>query len=654
MKKYSLAFLLICFLINVEAQDIGFPFGSTYKDLAFTPIPRDSSADAIVLQEFGEAYIESGGNNNLIFEYHTKIKILKKAGLKFADIEIPLYKGESDEERIHKIQASSFTLENGSMKETPLDQKNIFTENKNTRWTIKKFAIPNVQVGSVIEFIYTLESPFIFKFRNWEFQSEIPKVSSEYWARIPANYTYNVTLAGYLKLSKNEGSLIKDCFTPGGYKADCSLMKYGMKNIPAFTEEDYMTARSNHVSAINFELSEIRYFSGSVNRITKEWKDADDELRKHQNFGVQLKRGKDIGEDHLKIALAGETDPLEKAKKVYNFIRDWYSWNGTPGMFSDTGVKKSFEKKTGNVGDINLTLIAALRYAGFNVEPVILSTRENGLPIEIHPVITDFNYVVAKVNIGDKSWLADATDDFVPFGVLPIRCINGKGRVLGEKESSWIELKPSDRAKKYSVINLKLHDDGMMRGSVETTYMGYDAISKRKELYSFNDTTAYIKDLDEKIGSVEIRNSALSNVSDVEKSLIQKLKVEAEVFQKPAQNFLLNPLFMEGWKENPFKSQERLYPVDFGAPIESTVIVNMEYPKDFEVVDLPDRIGLTLPNSGGRFMYEVQNVENKIVLSATLSINKSVYTANEYHYLKELFSRMIQAYQQDLLFKKKT
>jgi hypothetical protein len=106
-------------------------------------------------------------------------------------------------------------------------------------------------------------------------------------------------------------------------------------------------------------------------------------------------------------------------------------------MYSESGIKKAFDNKTGNVGDINLSLIAALKYANLDVEPMMLSTRDNGLVTEIYPVITEFDYVVAKLNIGDKVYLLDATDQYYPFGLVPVRCLNGKGRVMGNKESYW-------------------------------------------------------------------------------------------------------------------------------------------------------------------------------------------------------------------------
>ena len=651
--KSILLFVFCLSLFSALAQDHGFPFGqATYRELDMKVYDKDSSAVAVILNEFGEGYIEDDNEYNLLFEYHVRIKILKQEGVEKANIEIPLHKQEGRIEKIRLITASAFNLENGTMKETKLEFKNIFIENSNKFWGMQKFAIPNVRAGTVIEYSYILETPFKFNFRTWTFQDDIPKIKSEFWATIPANYTYNITLRGFLKLSKQENELIRKCFYQGN--ADCALLKYAMQDIPSFIEEDYMTAKSNFLSAINFELAEFKSFNGGTFKYTKEWKDVDLELRREEKFGLQLKRGKDIVDEHVELAMLGESDPLLKAQKIFEFIKGWYQWDDVYGMYSEYGIKKAFNNKKGNVGDINLTLIAALRYAGLNADPIILSTRNNGLPIEIHPVLSDFNYVMAKVSIGDKSYLLDATDDFTPFGLIPMRCLNGKGRVLGEKESYWLELKPADKSKQVSMLNLKLDKDGAMRGTINYNYYGYGAVNKRKEISQFETEEAYFTDLKSKLHKTHILKSELINTNDILKPLIEKFDVEIETFEDlNASSFLFNPFIETLLKTNPFKAKERFFPVDFGVPIDKSIIISLEYPDNLELTEVPEKVALALPNAGGRYLFSIQNIGNKILLNNSLSVNRITYSPEEYHYLKELYSRILQVQNTSLVFKKK-
>jgi hypothetical protein len=344
---------------------------------------------------------------------------------------------------------------------------------------------------------------------------------------------------------------------------------------------------------------------------------------------------------------------MAKAQKIYDFIKGWYRWNDVYGKYSEFGIKKAFDAKVGNVGDINLSLIAALKYAGITVEPLLLSTRENGLPTEVYPVMSDFNYVVAKAIIANKSYLLDATDDFYPFGLLPERCLNGKGRVVGAKESYWQDLVPSERQRVTSLVNLNLSNEGMS-GSVQYTYSGYAAVDERKKIKKFSSEQEYINSITNRLHDITVTKFALENVDNLNKPLVVLLDVDVEVGGLlGGGSFLFSPFIVDQWKRNPFRSTERLYPVDFGAPLEEILILNLTYPSDFELDEIPAKVALKLPANGGHFIFEINDASNKLSMANTLVIAKPIFTSQEYHYLKELFNNVIATEQTQLVFKKK-
>ena len=78
-----------------------------------------------------------------------------------------------------------------------------------------------------------------------------------------------------------------------------------------------------------------------------------------------------------------------------------------------------------------------LEKAGFEVYPVLISTRDNGFVRENIAVSTQFNYVICLVRFGDKSVLLDGTDAFLGTCVLPERCLNGQGLMISKAGHSW-------------------------------------------------------------------------------------------------------------------------------------------------------------------------------------------------------------------------
>lgn len=648
---------LIIFLSPVFAFSQGhdFKFGTaSFPELNMKTYAPDTSAVAVVLNEFGEAYISSSSPNNLVYEFHSKIKILKPGGLKLADFTILLWKYSSQQmDLVSDIQASSFALDkNSGIVESKLDSKSIFTE-RSDDYSLKRFAIPNVRVGSVIEVRYRFETARIFNFKEWEFQDDIPKIRSEYWATIPANYVYNIALKGYLKLSKNDSEVLRDCFTPTGNKADCTRLKFAMENIPAFRTEEFLTAPKNYIAAITFELSEIKHFTGVVDKVTKDWKDVEDELRHNPSFGVQLKRGKDIMDNAVDQVTMLEKDPLKKAKAIYDFVKFNYQWNGKYNKYCDNGIKKAFDSKKGNVGDINLSLVAALRYADLDADPVILSTRANGFVTKLYPVMSDFNYVVAKVTVGGKAYLLDATDRYLPFGTIPIRCINGEGRVIGDRKTEWVDLTPSDKLKRTDYIAITIDKNGVTKGTMQTIHMGYRAVEQRKKIYDFDSVDEYKKDAANKESDLTILEHTVDNLDSLNMPLIEKYTIEFDDQDHDATVLLINPFINNRWKENPLKSTERFYPVDFAAPREERVTFQLNFPEDMEIVSAPTPVGLALPNNGGRYVLAVKQSPGSIVLSSWLAIDRTLYTATEYHYLRELFAQLVQTQSTDIMLRKK-
>jgi len=639
-------------LLSVSAQEHGFAFGKiTLSELDMNSYPKDTSASAVVLKEFGHAYIDSE-DWTVQLEYHVKIKILKQDGIEQGNVLVVLHRQAGKEEGIKNVVASSFNFEGGRIAESKLSPKEVFKQEVDNYTVVQRFAIPNVKVGSVIEYKYTLTSPWLRNFRTWEFQEDIPKSSSEFWATIPPYYTYNISLRGFLKLSTEESEILRNGFSNGAGTVDCSRMKYAMKDIPAFVEEKYMTAPSNYKAAVNFELLDIRHPDGRVEKITTEWTDAMDQLAADNRFGVQLRRAKNILGDDIAQAIVGVDDPIGKAKRVYDFVKQRFEWNGVYGIYSEHGLRKAMDLGKGNVGDINLTLVAGLVAADLNAEPVILSTRANGFPIELHPVLTDFNYVIARLVVDGKTYLLDATDDFLPFGLIPAKCINGKGRVVSEN-SSWQALDAPASLKSVSLMNVKVLADGTMSGHMDINYYNYEAVDQRKELSKLGDDQAYLARKMSGSNLTSVSNIVKESLGAYDKPLVIKFDFEGDAFDASGSHALLTPFLFDAWKENPFRSTERLYPVDFGIPLDQRSIMIIELPANYHVKSVAENVGVAMPNAGGRYIYQAKVEGSKVTISSNLVISRTFYTADEYHFLKELFSRVLQTQSADLVIEKR-
>lgn len=656
MTKRFLAIALALFTFgSSQAQD--FDYGKyTASDFSTTKSKIDSTANAEVIREFGRGQIQydaEDGNMFLDYTYHVKIKIFNKEGFTKGTVEIPLNIYTNEADRLTDIKATSYFDDNGVIVKTELDPKQIFTENKNRYLKLVKFTMPNLKPGSVIEYSYRIKKESIFNFSTWDFQDDIPKQYSEFVAYIPAIYNFNVSLKGPYKLSDQKGVVERECLRIAGSVMDCSKMTYIMSNIPAFLEESYMTSASNFKSAINFELSDVQHLRGGKSNITKTWKDVDYELTSERSFGGQMKQ-KDLFVKQIPVILQNTTDSLSKAQAIFAYIKKEIKWNNYLGKYSENEVKKALATHSGNVADINFALISALTAAGFNADAVILSTRQNGTVNNLYPVISEFDYVVAKVDIGGKSYLLDASEPLLPFGLLPMRCMNGRGRVVSlKKPSYWYDINASQKdATKYH-LDAKLGADGKIKGTLYVTSNGYTAYQKRERLAEAGSIDTYVEQLDEKNPSFSISKHQVFNADSLHKPFEEQYEVSIDQFDGTNFNRLFyNPNFLNRISSNPFNLSERTYPVDMGAATETRVTMNIELPEKMAFGETPKDVAMGLPENGGRYQTFTKLEDNKFSFSSLLQLNKPVYGPEEYLSLKEFFSRIIQQQKIDLVLQK--
>jgi len=651
MRQFLTLFLIFSIYTNSIAQT--FDFGKiSISDFSRTDL--DSNANAIVLNEFGRSSVFVDDYDNRIklqHEYHVLIRINNKEGFKKANFEIPSYKrGSYIRDYFDELKAVTYNLENGRIEKTELENKKVFRENYSAYLDLNKFTLPNIKEGSIIEVSYRTLEQDLFNFKTWEFQDDIPKIQSQYIAIIPASFAYNVVLRGPYKLTDQKAEALKEYIFLDGLRMDCSKLTYTMKNIPAFVEEDYMTSPTNFKSAIYYELESIFYPStGSKKTFSKTWKDVDTDLMNEKAFGGQLKKT-DLFKANLATIVSPTDSKLEKAKKIYNYINKQIKWNNYLGKYAESGIEKALEKRTGNIGDINLALVTALLAADLEAYPIILSTRRNGTPNALFPVLSDFDYVIACVDVDGVKYKLDASNPYLPFGELPLQCLNERGRIIYSKKSSdWFPLTVEESSDVSYVLEGALDEQSKIKGKLTISSKGNKAFLKRQHIAKFNSLEEYWEKLDEEMPNVTLTKSSIQNLEEIDQLLIEEFDVIVDVSKQMGQDvLLLAPNIIDRISYNPFKAQERTYPVDMGFKSKTLYSVKLTIPDHYEIAEKPQNASLALPESTAKYRYVTQVNGNQLEILQSLAFNKPIFSVDEYFSLKELYSRIIQQQKLDI------
>lgn len=647
MLKALIAGALVCVsvLTPVYAQKSPIKFGDIpLEDLKMKSYDKDSSASAVILVDYGEAYLQINMNTaTLNFERHVRIKILSKEGLKWADAEINLYKSGSTGEKVSKLKAATYNFEGGRMVQSTMSKDAVFEEKFNNYRNIQKFSLPNVKEGSVIEYSYTVVSEFFTEFPNWQFQYEIPVRWSEYWAIIPEFFTYERYMQGYTPVDSYETQ------SKGGSDYQATAHHWISKNVPAFKEEPYMTNEADYVSKINFALAYTQFPNQPVKEIMGSWQKLNNGLLEDESFGKAI-TGSHFLKKQAEAMTAGMTDPLKKIDTIYNYVKQTLEWDGTKDMVAGN-LKKIFEVKKGTVADINIALGSMLEKAGLNVEMVLLSTRDHGFIRQTYPMTKQFNYVICGVRLNDKFILLDATEKFLPIDALPERCLNGEGMVVSSTHHGWINIESKTKARTVTSAELVMDKEGELKGKLHFIRDGYDA-QRMRENYKSKGHETYLKDFSSG-KSWQIEKTEFQNIPLIKQSAKEIHDVTISDHASVAGNQIyINPFVLPQVQTNPFKLEKREYPVDFGAKIEKMYMFKLTIPEGYVADEIPAPKILSLPNNAARYVYNSSKVGNTLNITSTLQINKSMFVQDEYGALREFYNLIVAKQNEQIVLKK--
>ncbi|MEO9965828.1 MAG: DUF3857 domain-containing protein [Reichenbachiella sp.] len=677
MKSLLVLSLLSLLLLSNPAlgQPAPMKFGKiNLSDLQMKYYEKDSSASAVILCDYGVSKIEYAHREGwkLVTEVHRRIKILKKDGYEWADGEIYLYNQYGDKEKLNYLKGYTYNLQGKKIVKSKLEKSSIFEEKYSSNRDVTKFTMPDVKEGSVLEYSYIIVSDFLFNFDDWEFQSSIPVVWSEFRSKIPEYFIYKVVPQGFLPFHvatsemRPQNVTIAEAGTAQKFGAartesSVNLVSYReenkiwvVKDAPKFEKESFMTSSNNYISKVSYELAFIKEKNSPEIDYMGSWDKLNRRFLEASYFGEHLFRAWKLSNPIKDLPLEGLSDE-EKIAQVYGFVKSKVSWNGenrcTLKTTGDYSLKNPLSEGKGSAAEVNLILTTLLRKAGLRADPVILSTRNHGIVKKDFPMMDQFNYVICKVYIGDQYMLLDATDPYLPINTLPERCLNGSGFAISKDNPGWVNV--TSKAKKSTKISgaLVLDDEGMITGNLKYAYGGYSARIPRKEFLNSGEQTYVDNKMDN--SPWEVNSLDVENAKDLSQSFTENYDLEIESDNSGGASIIyISPMFDGKQESNPFKLEERKYPVDFGSTIEEMYYVTIEIPDGYVMEQSPTPLALALPEKSGNYKFQVTQLGNKLTVYSKLAINKIQFSSNEYAYLKEFFAQIISKQNEQIVLKK--
>ncbi len=670
--------LILCIAINhLVAQEApkvryGKPDLEELKMKTYLP---DTTSDAVILYDEGQSIVRFDGSSGafvLTYDRFVRIKILNQAGTSWGTFKIPIYSYNASKEEIMGINGITFNLDGEKPVKSEMKKDAVFQERENKYWESAKFSLPSVKVGSVIDLRYTIHSPFLWNLQPWTFQYSIPVKWSQYEVVYPEYFSYNHSTLGYHALNSkdfktqsqnisyttDESSSSNEYVGKGSEKVNrtisymANIYNYTAKDVPAINEEPYLTTIENYTTKIKFELSNIDYtkIGGDFKNFTTSWNDIVRKLIDDPDFGGQIKPGNFVKETVEKL-IAGKPSEKDKALAIYDYVQHNIKWDESKTYMPSKPLRKILDEKIGNSAEINLILLTMLQKAGISADPVILSTRSHGILTPVHASLSDCNYIIVRATIDNKPVLMDATEPNLPAGLLPYRCLNGKGVLVKTDLSEDIELTnvPSGT---NTMATLEIQH-GKLTGKILNKLIGLDAFDFRQEVKKAGGQNAQFKLLKEKSEGIEYLSYSYPKIdsiySDVNKTYDVNIESNGD---EDASILYIYPMATKRMTKNPFTTLTREYPVDFGVPYTESYKLNLTIPDGYQVEELPKSKSIVLDDKVGIFTYQIAQMDRRVVLNMRFSILKSLFLPSEYPNLKSFFDLIVAKEAEQIVLKK--
>ena len=644
MKTKFLQIILICSILPIFGQ---YKFLDTPKldnaDLKSTSYSKNPSEAAEILFKSYHYWIEYDGQLHL--DVVSRVKIYKKdQAEKFLNQEIYTYDGQNNNsEKVTSLKISTYNLVNEKVETTSVEKNSKYKSKESKNYTVTKFAFENVKDGSVIEYKYSVLSPFYWSVDKVTVEDNVPTRRFEYVLDFPKFLGFNIDYKGSLT-PKN-----RDVADKNIYGGDYYTYRFGYDDIAPYRDEKYVHNLDNYRTSIRAELNSTNITkssqpyqggdTGGFKSYAVTWKDISKQLYESDYFGEQLKR-KSLVKDLLPADIKNISSPEEKAAAILKFVQKNYTWNSyyTVGTEDNKGIKDLLETKVGTSGEINLLLIMLMKSAGLDAQPLVLSTIGRGLLLDHSPSLNQLNYVIAFLEINGKPFFYDGSSKLsVPNLVRPA-ALNYNGYIMTEKDAKKVNIFCPGKSTTYLTVSANLNSDGTFAGKFSDRDTMLYAMMNNE---SYNeDQAAYQKESYKdryKFPFTNIKTELMDN-NDFQTSF----DFDSDSFVDGIGGKLVfNPLLFLFNKSHEFdQTDERRSPIELYTGYDKIKKVTITLPDGYAFENVPKSKKIRTEDSAIQYVYKVTQEGNKLTVETTTTVEDPVYPKEYYPAFKQIFDNI--------------
>ncbi len=620
------------------------------EDLSMKSLPEQPGAAAVVLLR--EELTDDPHNHRSVY---MRIKVLTEPGRKYADVEIPYSRRHFT---IYNVSGRTIHSDGTIIPfiGKPFDKVMVRSKErgKEQRFQVKSFTLPDVQVGSILDFRYSLSyDDHSFYAPEWVVQTDVFQKKATFkfipyggllqlaHDRVGSGVAWTSYLPTDSKPVEHEmaHSRLTTSRDANGY------IDLQIANIPPLIHEPFMPPPA----ALRYRVS-FYYMVGAKH--DNFWKDEGRFWTKDIESFLGRKNG--VAEAVAQATSATDS-PEQKARKMYAFITTLDNWSYQPraeqeeralGIKADRGAEDVLRQHGGSHDDLNKLYVAMLRAAGIPSWLMWVPSRDESF---FEPQFLSTRQLVAEIAIAQpngKDVFLDPGTKFCPYGLIDWRYSGVQG--VRQREGNTTEIAESGlpdykQAMIQRLARVHLTPEGKAEGTIKVGFYGQEAMERRRE-GGKTDTEGRKKLLEDEVKSWLPADSdvALTNTPDwdgTEGHLATEFKISCPLAVAAGKRWIL-PVHLFQVNDKPrFSASERVNAIYFDYMWREVDEVHITMPAELEVESLP-------PSDEVRLDYAIyrtnqkQEPGNTVATGRDLALGGLAFPPKMYKEIKGFFDKV--------------
>ena len=624
----------------------------TQQELSMKSYPADPNAPAVYL--YREETVDDTLHMHLLY---ARVKILTQKGKEmFSDIEIPY---EANGFSIDSIAGRTIESDGTIVPFTGKPYNKLLLKAGGVKIMEKAFSMPNVQVGSIIEYRYKLRyDDNMLVSPQWYIQQRIPVMKAHY-SFVPgaAIYGGNVQINLYGHQLAADDLAYTPNLPPGAQVQTNANRSFSLdlKNIPAIPHDQYMPPIQSNSYRLLFYYSPFHSAQGYWKAVGKYWS---------EDFDHFAKPTSQIRAAVKSIVSPGDTDTV-KVQKIYaavmkldntSFTREHSAAENKAEGIKVKNAEDIWENKRGTDDQLTRLFVAMVRAAHIKAYGAIVVDRDRAMFESGYLTWGQMDDELAIVKLNGKDVYLDPGQRYCEFGQLHWKHTWTQG-IRETDDGTEIFQTPGQTYPENSIARyaqLTLSPNGKIQGTATIVMKGAPALYWRQEALSKDAAdlnTEFEKNLQRSMPpGVVVKTNHFVGLADPDHQLLVIVNVSGTMGTKTGKHVFLPAVFFEAGNPPKFAETHRTVPVDMNYPYNVQDQFQITLPPNLTVDSLPqDGQADYMPNA--TYIVKFVQKANTIAYGRALSLGEPFYKAAQYPDLRAFFQKVSTDDQQQMALK---